>query len=62
MFGPSNSVPPKCNSTRRGRRGRRVLKLASEHNVTDLVLLSHGWNNDMADAKLYAKLPHPCGR
>jgi hypothetical protein len=34
-----------------------VLALANEQSVTDLVLMSHGWNNDMADAgRLYARL------
>jgi hypothetical protein len=36
---------------------RAVLNLSNEQNVTDLVVMSHGWNNDMADAgRLYAKV------
>lgn len=60
MFDPSNFRAAEVQFDKEGKvvdSDDAVLKLASEHNVTDLVLLSHGWNNDMADAaRLYAKL------
>ena len=34
-----------------------VIDLATDNNITDLVVMSHGWNNDIADARdLYTKL------
>ena len=34
-----------------------VIDLATDNNITDLVVMSHGWNNDIADARdLYTNL------